>query len=486
MWDPNEYTVNFDKHDDKAEGVMDPQEFRYDKPQTLSPNKFTKTGYHFDHWNLNPDDSSNSFKDQQEVKNLTADVNGNLTMYAFWKSNDYTVRFHKNFETATGYMDDQGFSYDKPQKLAPNEYEREGYYLKAWNTAPDLSGASYANEQEVLNLTDVKNGIVDLYAEWDQNRYTIRFDSNGGNGTMSDIPMLYDQSATLTNNGFTRVGYTFDGWNTMPDGTGASFIDGQNVKNLTNKKDVVVTLYARWIPHTYIIQFAGGGATSGEMERQTLTYDEPQRLQWNQFKRLGYRFKNWRVVIDNKSQYFNDGDTIKNLTAETGRVLTFTAQWEESGYTVRFDKNAEAATGTMKSQLFTINESQNLAANQFKQPGYVFAGWNTMADGSGTAYADRTSVRNLTSVNGETVILYAQWKPIQYQIVYDKNHPDATGAMTPVNTSYDRTIWIEDCRFLLDRQAFISWNTKPDGSGTEYQSGTRVKNLTEKHCCPAN
>ena len=63
----------------------------------------------------------------------------------------------------------------------------------------------------------------------------------------------------------------------------------------------------------------------------------------------------------------------------------------------------------MSAMAFTYDEPQALAANAFTREGYTFAGWNTKADLSGTSFEDKLSVENLTTVNGETVYLYAMW-----------------------------------------------------------------------------
>ena len=53
--------------------------------------------------------------------------------------------------------------------------------------------------------------------------------------------------------------------------------------------------------------------------------------------------------------------------------------------------------------------SYTLTANAYKKTGYKFKGWNTKANGTGTTYKDKASVKNLTTKNGATVTLYAQW-----------------------------------------------------------------------------
>lgn len=78
-------------------------------------------------------------------------------------------------------------------------------------------------------------------------------------------------------------------------------------------------------------------------------------------------------------------------------------------YTVKF--NANSGNGTMADQSVEIDVATALAKNVFAKDGYAFTGWNTVADGSGTAYADEMAVTNLAAANGE-IILYAQWEEL--------------------------------------------------------------------------
>ena len=77
-------------------------------------------------------------------------------------------------------------------------------------------------------------------------------------------------------------------------------------------------------------------------------------------------------------------------------------------YTVTFDANG--GEGTMEPFLLTCGGDWTaLPANTFTRSGYGFNGWNTEADGSGTAYSDEDLVRNLTDEADGNVVLYAQW-----------------------------------------------------------------------------
>jgi len=74
---------------------------------------------------------------------------------------------------------------------------------------------------------------------------------------------------------------------------------------------------------------------------------------------------------------------------------------------VIFEANAKDAKGSMVSQGMELGVETSLIANEFMREGYTFEGWNTKADGTGTAYADKASI-----TISEDVTLYAQWKEV--------------------------------------------------------------------------
>ncbi len=83
-----------------------------------------------------------------------------------------------------------------------------------------------------------------------------------------------------------------------------------------------------------------------------------------------------------------------------------TQTWIKLPYTVVF--NANTGTGTMPNQVIGVGATTTLTSNAFTKTGYKFVGWNTEANGSGTAYLNNASVSNLGTFN-QTVNLYAQW-----------------------------------------------------------------------------
>ena len=160
----------------------------------------------------------------------------------------YNILFSSN--GGTGTMSNQTMTYGTSSKIIKNTFKRTGYTFAGWNTKSNGSGKAYKDEQSVSNLiTD--GGVVNLYAQWKANKYTIRYNANGGTGTMNSQTMTYGISTKIIKNIFKRTGYTFAGWNTKSDGSGKTYKDEQSVSNLTTIDSGVVNLYAQWIANQY-------------------------------------------------------------------------------------------------------------------------------------------------------------------------------------------------------------------------------------------
>ena len=79
-----------------------------------------------------------------------------------------------------------------------------------------------------------------------RNNYTVKFNSNGGTGTMPDQSMEYGAYTNLANYSFTPpANKTFIGWNTNANGTGTSYPNSASVVNLAGT-DTSITLYAQY------------------------------------------------------------------------------------------------------------------------------------------------------------------------------------------------------------------------------------------------
>ena len=135
------------------------------------------------------------------------------TLYAYWVPNPYTVYYRAN--GGTGNMEPQSAVYGSSFALRPNTFTRTGYTFTAWSNYSDgVGGQSFPDGQTVQNLAG-QNGsrtAAYLYAQWAPNPYTVRFDANGGEGAMDDLPGIYDAELPLPDSGFSNASGVFVGW----------------------------------------------------------------------------------------------------------------------------------------------------------------------------------------------------------------------------------------------------------------------------------
>lgn len=128
----------------------------------------------------------------------------------------------------------------------------------------------------------------------------VFFEPNGGEGYVA--PIQTDGAVTIPDNGFTRSGYAFAGWNTSPDGSGTSYTVGQSVTISTN-----LTLYAIWA-RQYVVSFEANGGT-GTVATITST-SATITLPANAFSRSGYKFTAWNTAADGSGTSYTPGQAI--------------------------------------------------------------------------------------------------------------------------------------------------------------------------------
>ena len=200
----NTYKVIYNEN--TGTGKMESQEYEYEKEQALRPNTYTKVGYTFEKWNTKEDGTGDEYEDGQIVKNLVKAKNGEITLYAMWKANEYEIEYKSN--GGTGTMENQKIKYDEEQKIKKSEYKRAGYTFVGWNKAEDGTDTSYEEEEQVLNLVTEQGGKVVLYAIWSAKTYTVEYDANGGEGQKSTQVFTYDAEKSLKANTYTKIGNT--------------------------------------------------------------------------------------------------------------------------------------------------------------------------------------------------------------------------------------------------------------------------------------
>ena len=576
---PNRYKIHFDGNATGVTGNMTDMDMEYDKAKNLTTNAYTLDGHSWLSWNTAANGSGKTYSNGQSVKNLTETDGGTVTLYAQWSTNSYTVTFIDGHDGKT--ISTPSVKYGG-SAIPPTKPVHEGYTATTWN----------GNYQNVTHDETVT-------LQYRPNAYEIAFKANGGTGTMSDQQMEYDKAKALDRNAFTRTGYTFTGWKEQNAGTGHA--DGETVKNLTNIDGGTITLLAQWEPNSYIIKYNANGGT-GTMGDQQMKYDTPAKLTANAYKKTGYTFTDWRQDDKATGTKYRNRETVTNLLSANGATTTMYAQWKVNEYTVtfidghdgktigtetvtygsdatepnkpshegytattwdkplsnitgdtvitlayrpnayviRFDKNADNATGSTADKHMEYDKTGNLTRNGYSRTGYTWLGWSSSADGNGTMYSDEQNVINLTSEDGGTVTLYAVWKinrytvtfidgktgdvigrqevdygsdasfpsepshagykpsgwnsngrnitkdttitlsyqPISYQIAFNGNAQDVTGTMPNQRMTYDTASNLTRNSFARSGYTFVGWNSDSNANGRQYTDGQSVINLT--------
>ncbi|MGN0856161.1 MAG: leucine-rich repeat protein [Candidatus Spyradenecus sp.] len=463
VWAGNAYTIAY--HANGGSGTIPEAHVHYGQATTLAQNGFARPGYTFAGWATSPTGAM-AYAPGATVSNLASEAGATITLYALWQVNAYTIVYNAN--GGEGAMENSSAVYDTPFTLRASTFSRLGYTFKGWATAPQ-GEVLYADGAAVSNLTEVANGVVPLYAVWEVNAYTIDYIANGGEGEMASTVATYGEGIRLPMMAFTRVGYTFQGWATAPQGE-VLYADGAEVRDLTSVAGGTVTLYAVWELNSYTIAYRANGG-EGTMTATSATYGQSIALSANTFSREGYTFQGWSTEAEG-SVVYADGAEVVNLTEQANQEVALYALWQANSYTIAY--NANGGEGEMASTPATYDESLQLPANRFARTGYTFVGWALEATGE-EVYADGAEVENLTlEVNG-TVTLYAIWQANTYTIAYDAN--GGKGEMAGTLAEYNATVTLRENAFTRVGCAFVGWATEAEGT-LRYRDGAEVRNLT--------
>lgn len=438
------------------EGTMQKQHFDYEQEQELTTNAYVLPGYEFVGWNTKPDYSGAHYRDGESVSDLTK-TEATVTLYAEWGKQTYKILFKAgNGDLAQkrvqyAYFDTPG-GLDKYAEMGwtlPDNYDLHGWI----RDGAAIGGSFYKDGARFLNLferdangaplMDSEGNIVGatLIADWiyhGQIAVTVTLDNTPQEGLEKCFRLVSDQGATFT------PPFTFD------KDRGKYVYDPQNLEQDSarlplGEYDLVFDTEAtkpgeplyQFAPASIHISYGEAHAVSTVFDYYTLTVEEdPAYEDFHDVVMQGGRLvskkpkktvalEGSKVQIDTTVDpgYHFDRYTVSGFTPvewkpeEVKQNITvrgateFMAHIEANVYTVKFDANASSGvSGKMEDQDMVYGEPQNLFANKFKRTDADFTGWNTKKDGSGTAYKDGQRVQNLTTKDGGTVIMYAQWK----------------------------------------------------------------------------
>jgi len=321
----------------------------------------------------------------------------NLTLYAQWQHFDPpTVAYKANYIGGPPDLVDMLYPFDT-YTIRYNPFTREGYMFTGWNTKPNGSGNAIKEGQK-----PPVNNNYSLYAQWQKvdTYVTITYKKNANDGQADVIDYLVQGSPySVKNNPFTRVGYTFAGWNTKPNGTGNAVKEGKNV--VVNGE---YTLYAQWIMiDAFVTITYKANANDGQLDLiDAVIKGGSYVLRNNPFTRPGYLFTGWNTRADGSG---NAGKAGKLVTPNNNQVLY--AQWSKSmpaTVTVTYKSNYIGGPSDVIDTVITGSSFTIRTAIPFTRPGYKFVGWSTSPDGIIMINAGQVFTANAD------MILYAIWR----------------------------------------------------------------------------
>ena len=397
-------------------------------------------GYRFDGWYTAPN-GGNKY-------DFNTPLTNNVTVYAHWVGNGYTVRFAGNGATG-GNTPDQAFQYNIGQNLRRNGFVRDGYTFTGWKRADNQQ--AYGDGQWVTNLTTQPNGIVTMVAQWSANEAHIRYNPNppagkttGGQGTPNWDGHTGD-TPTIGQNGWTIDGYTFAGWATSPDGSGARYAPGARwTANGT------LTLYAQWTPGQASLTYDGNGATGGKTDPQNGVTDQKVNVRRNGFTRDGYAFAGWNTQPDGRGQAWAP-DAVWTLHG-TGVLY---AQWRGNQQRLNYHGNGNTG-GNTESQDGRTGDVLDTRANGFTRDGYEFVEWNTRADGTGDHYGKGSNGVAKWTMLPAGNDLYAIWQANPASIQY-RDDWGATGSTPDTTGVTGQDVTIAQSGFTRPGYTFTGW-----------------------------
>ena len=402
-------------------------------------------GYRFDGWYTAPN-GGNKY-------DFNTPLTGNVTVYAKWTANGYTVKYDAG--GGNGTMSDQKFTFDVPQNLSPNTFTRDGYTFTDWKRAD--TGDSYTDGQQVSNLTSTPNGVVTLVAQWTPNQAAINYNANpptgrtpGGQGTANWTGHTGD-TPTISQNGWTVDGYTFTGWNTQAGGKGQAYAPG--TKWAANG---TLTLYAQWTAGEASLSYDGNGATGGKTDPQPGKTDEKVNVRQNGFTRDGYTFVRWDTQADCRGKAVNPGD---KWTLQGSSTLY--ACWAGNAQTLTYHGNG-ATGGNTAAQSGHTGDELTTNANGFTRDGYTFVRWDTAKDGSGTAYGEGKNGVGRYTMKPAGNDLYAIWQANPASIRY-RDDWGATGSTPDTTGVTGQNVTIARNGFTRPGYTFTGWSTSKRG-----------------------
>ena len=291
-WERIQCTVTFDTQG--GEPSIDTQTVYYGE-KVAKPDDPAREGHVFLGW-FTDEDCTTEWDFENDV------VTGNMTLYAKWERNQYTVTF-----------DSKGGSEIDPVKVLyndpvgkPDDPVRTGYKFLGWYTDED-----YTTEWDFSNPV---TSDMTLYAKWERIQCTVTFDTQGGGPSIPPQSVYYGEKVTKPDDPV-KEGYVFDGWYREPECINPWDFENYEVWE-------AFTLYAKWTKVS-----SGGSGSSGSSSSGTTppapSNDTPVRINGKDYQDIAETTTKEQDGRRVTSVKLGTDELIENLSSgETGTVIT--------------------------------------------------------------------------------------------------------------------------------------------------------------------
>ena len=474
-WTGASYTITYNGNGSDGGSVPSNGTFTFGNSYSIvAKGTMTKSGYNFSGWTTASNGTGTLYANaSDEIASSTATYTAafNLTVYAKWTAQVYTITYSANGASGSPSRATDSYTFGTTGITLPDKtgLTYGGYTFGGWSETS--TGTAVANP---YSPTQTRT----LYALWSGVQYSISYNVNGGTGSIADTSYTTGATGITLNDGSTlsRTGYTFGGWKNLAGTTvsGSPYVATDNV-----------TLYAIWTPKTISVTYDKGIATTTTVFPANSTVSFGSNLTLSSsldtstaISSTNYLFAGWAI----SGVTFKAGDTYR-VSSEA--AITVTAQWLRL-FDVRYNVNggtlaagelstdAECVTASLctDAQVITINTTPT-------RTGFTFNGWNNQ---SGVLVADSNGALAgiQTPLSESNYIFYATWTANTYTITFAAG-AGANGTASAITNSHGAIVQLAaSTGYSLTGSVFTGWLigsiTYP--AGAFYTMGTDASPIT--------
>ena len=451
-WKGHEFRITLDGSDPTT-GETTVATYSYGKKTNLIENPFTKNGYTFSGWALANDKTRVKYLDEHYVDYIYKELESDdITLYAVWIEDSKVINmiFDGNGGTINGSM-------KVKVALASDSYipypkaERKGYIQKEWleedmTTIFDREKVDFANDKTI-------------YASYEEGTYTVIYDGRkADNADMGSELRRYTEEFELKENTYKKLGYTFKGWDILPEAKVPVYEDKATVSELADVGEII-KLFAVWEENIYNIKYINGDEVVGLSK---IKYNGTTVLRPNTFAPIGKIERGYTYQLGGTEMNFLSGQTVSmedfSIDYDTKDILLRTG-FENEIYNLIFDagrgkySNGESIVRATSSYGEEIRYPENPTFGRRVFNGYKVDG-NFFRDNYYYFTTDKT--------------FKADWEKATYSVVYHKNTPVSPGNYDNIiNEEMATQSFIEEDnqklsknKFKLTGYTFIGWATQ--------------------------